>query len=157
MTATAYKKRKVKNAIDFVGHLVHFVFEVLVMLFTGVVCYYHCFRVFSSKADFFCSHYKFHPDHSVPFELRHLSSYLKSDSKHVLMTYLVVGIGRWDSALTESIGLVIEVSSISVPLILIAMSESLRAELWILLCPLIDIGKEMAKPFNGNKLERIVL
>ena len=37
MTATAYKKRKVKNAIDFVGHLVHFVFEVLVMLFTGVL------------------------------------------------------------------------------------------------------------------------
>ena len=66
-----------------------------------------------------------------------------------------MGIGRWDSALTESIGLVIEVSSVSVPLILIAMSESLRAELWILLCPLIDMGKEMAKPFNGNKLERI--
>ena len=37
LTATAYKKRKVKNAIDFVGHLVHFVFEVLVMLFTGVL------------------------------------------------------------------------------------------------------------------------
>ena len=80
---------------------------------------------------------------------------MKSDSKHILMTYLVVGIGRWDSALTESIGLVIEVSSISVPLILIAMSESLKAELWILLCPLIDMGKEMAKPFNGKKLERI--
>ena len=65
-----------------------------------------------------------------------------------------MGIGRWDSPLAESIGLVIEVSSISVPLILIAMSESLKAELWIVLCPLIEMGKEMAKSLKGKKLRR---